>query len=331
MRAPAEFCRLHAFGQKAFDRPGVDEHIARLRALGALGVALGDMHALDAEALRAPGPFVARLWLGALLAEVGGEIDERLLDEPGHHAGIGPAAGDGCRPARVPTPLLEHRLAQGVIGARLVAEIRGVIEAGPGLDHRVDVERADLAAIAHDVERRGVDREIDAEALSLAGPEMLSQDLAIIVLGKAELDELHAALVEQTAVRVVRIDDDEALLVEGEMALDQGKGSLADRTESNHHDRAFDAPVEWPLRHGVLLPQFSYASVAQASEPPLRREATKQSRTSEGRGGSLNCFASLAMTKATLKATPAAGRQYRRMAGFVAQCVTRGALPCRRG
>ena len=54
MRAPAEFRRLHALGQKALDRPGVDEDIARLRMFGALRVALGDMHALDAEALREP-------------------------------------------------------------------------------------------------------------------------------------------------------------------------------------------------------------------------------------------------------------------------------------
>ena len=199
-------------------------------------------------------PFLARLRLGGRLAEVGGEIDERLLDEPGHHARIGAAAGDRGRSARVLAPLLEHRLAQGVVGARLVAEVLRVIEARPGLDDGVDVERADLAAVAHDVERGGVDREVDAEALALAGPEMLAEDLAIIVPGEAELDELDAALVEQAAVRVVRVDDDEALLVELEMALDQRQRSLADRPESDHHDRAFDAPVERPLRHGVLLP-----------------------------------------------------------------------------
>ena len=101
VRAPAEFGRLHALGQETFDRPGVDEHVARLGALGALGVALGDMHALDAEALRQLAPFLARLRLGDRLAKVGSEIDERLLDEPGHHAGIGAAAGDRGRSARV--------------------------------------------------------------------------------------------------------------------------------------------------------------------------------------------------------------------------------------
>ena len=62
------------------------------------------------------------------------------------------------------------------------------------------------------------------------------------------MDELHAALVEQAAVRIVRIDDDETLLVEFEMALDQRQRSLADRSEADHHDRAFDAPVQRPMR-----------------------------------------------------------------------------------
>ena len=36
------------------------------------------------------------------------------------------------------------------------------------------------------------------------------------------MGELHAALVEQAPVGIVRVDDDEMLLVEFEMALDQG-------------------------------------------------------------------------------------------------------------
>src|SRR5882724_2313004 len=49
MRAPAEFGRLHALGNKALHRPGVDEDVHRLRLLRALGVAFGDVDALDAE------------------------------------------------------------------------------------------------------------------------------------------------------------------------------------------------------------------------------------------------------------------------------------------
>ena len=65
------------------------------------------------------------------------------------------------------------------------------------------------------------------------------------------MDEADAALVEELAIGIVRIDDDEALLVEFEVTLDQRQGSLADRSEADHHDRARDAPVLRPMRHGV--------------------------------------------------------------------------------
>ncbi len=79
-------------------------------------------------------------------ASESGEVDQRLLDEPRHHARIGAAARDRRRPAGVGAPLGEHRLAQRVVGARRVAARLVEIEAGPRLDDGVDVERADLAA-----------------------------------------------------------------------------------------------------------------------------------------------------------------------------------------
>ena len=157
--------------------------------LGALRVAFGDMHALDAEALCEARPLVFRLRLRRLVAKIGGEIDERLLDEPGDHAGIGAAAGDGGRSARILAALGHHRLAQRIVGARLVAERLVIVEARPRLDDGVDVERADLAAKAHDVERGGVDREVDAEALALACGQVFAQHVAIIVAREAEMDE----------------------------------------------------------------------------------------------------------------------------------------------
>src|SRR5208282_6876150 len=63
VRAPTELRRLQAFGAKALDRPGVDEHMARPGVARALGVALGDMDALDAGALHQPRPLVAGLRL----------------------------------------------------------------------------------------------------------------------------------------------------------------------------------------------------------------------------------------------------------------------------
>src|SRR5208283_2507376 len=133
-------------------------------------------------------------------------------------------------------------------------------------DDGVDVERADLSGVAHDVERGGVDREVHAEALARAGLEALAEDLAEIVAGEADLNEPDAPLVEQAAVGVVRVDDDEAILVELEMALDQRQGSLADRSEPDHHDRALDATVDRPMRHGVCTPRGTCRT------PAARRE-----------------------------------------------------------
>ena len=251
MCPPAEFGGLHAFRQEPFDRPGVDEHVARLRALRALGVALGDMHPLDAEALREARPFLFGLGLRSLVAEIAGEIDQRLLDEPGHHAGIGAAARDRGRAARILAPLGQHRLAQGVIGARLVAHRLVEIEARPGLDDGVDVERADLAAMTHEIERRRVDRQVDAETLPLARRQIFGQDVAVIVARDRKLDEADAALVQKFPVGIVGVDDDEAALVEFEMTLYQRQRALADRSEADHHDRASDAPVPRPMGHQV--------------------------------------------------------------------------------
>ena len=116
--------------------------------------------------------------------------------------------------AVVPPGLLRllgaHRLAERVVGARLRAGDLVEIEARPGLDDGVDVERAELAAEPHDVERGGVDREVDAEALAAAVGEQRRQQLAVVVAGHRLVDEADAVLVEDGAVAVVGVDDDEA-------------------------------------------------------------------------------------------------------------------------
>ena len=70
VRAPAELGGLQALGDEALDRPGVDEDAARLGLAGALGVALGDVDALDADALRiSRAQSSRRLWARRRRAE----------------------------------------------------------------------------------------------------------------------------------------------------------------------------------------------------------------------------------------------------------------------
>ena len=109
------------------------------------------------------------------------DVEQRLLDEPRHHAGIGAAGGDRGGAARALVLGRQQRLAQRVVGALFGTGALVEIEAEPRLDHGVDVERADLAAHGHDIDRRGIDREVDAKALAAARGQQRHQHLAIIV------------------------------------------------------------------------------------------------------------------------------------------------------
>ena len=227
MRAPAELSRLHPLGDEALDRPGVDEHAARFGGSGALGVALGDMDSLDAQLSRQRAPFGFCLGLGRD-ARVPREIDQRLLDEPGHHAGIGAAARHRRRAARILAPLGQNGLAQRVIGAGLVAELGVEIKAGPRLDDRIDIKNVQLARELDDVERANLDRKIDDKALALALGQQRRQNLAVIGLGQRGLKVVDPAHVEQMPMRVGGVDDGEAALVELEMPLEQRQYAPAD-------------------------------------------------------------------------------------------------------
>ena len=71
----------------------------------------------------------------------------------------------------------EQRLAQRIIGARAGAEVFIEIKTGPGLDHGVDIQRAKLAAQLQNIDRAGVDRQIDAKALAAAPGQQRGQQL----------------------------------------------------------------------------------------------------------------------------------------------------------
>ncbi len=117
MRAPAEFGGLQPLRHEAFDAPGVDEGPHGLRRLGALRIAFGDVDALDAERHGEPPPFLARRRLRRLMADRRRDVEQRLFDEPGHHAGVGAAGGDGGRPTGATAAQVHERFAQGVVRA----------------------------------------------------------------------------------------------------------------------------------------------------------------------------------------------------------------------
>jgi hypothetical protein len=164
VRAPAELRGLHALGHEALDRPGVDELAAGLGRTGALGVALGDVDALDAKVPREPRPLIARLRLGEVALEVLGDVHERLLDHPGHHAGVGATAAHGRDSAGAAAAQVEDAFAQGVVRALRDRAVAVGVKARPRLDHRVDVEGVEVLGELHQVDRRSVDRQIHDHA-----------------------------------------------------------------------------------------------------------------------------------------------------------------------
>ncbi len=207
------------------------------------------MDALDAGLLGEPAPFLARLRLLEFEPDVGRDIEHRLLDEPGHHARIGAAAAHRGGAARLLAARGEHGFTQRIVRARLRPELGIEVEADPGLDHGVDVERADLAAELHELQRGGVDRHVHAKALAAAGGEQRRQQVPVIFLGDGLMDEADAALVQHVAVLVLGVDDHKAGLVVSEMALDQRQRAFADRAEADQYDGARDAGVNGPTRH----------------------------------------------------------------------------------
>src|SRR5271168_364659 len=89
VRAPAEFRGLRPFADEAIDRPGVHEFVGHLRHAGHLGVALRDVHDLDAECLCKLGPGGAAGGNAGFYAGIFGDIDQGLLDQVRYQAGIG--------------------------------------------------------------------------------------------------------------------------------------------------------------------------------------------------------------------------------------------------
>ena len=93
-----------------------------------------------------------------------GDVEQRLLDEPRHHAGIGAAAAHGGDAARPPAAQIEQAFAQRIVRALRDRPVAVGIEAGPRLDHGIDVEGVDILGERHQFDRGGVDRQVDDHA-----------------------------------------------------------------------------------------------------------------------------------------------------------------------
>ena len=248
MCAPAEFGRLEALRHEPLDGPGVDEGVERLALPSRLRIALRDVHPFHPEVPHQPCPAGTVLRRRCVAAGVAGEPEQGLLQQPGHHAGVGAAARHRGRPAWIGPLFRQHRLAQGIVRPlrRRSAEIEVV--AGPGLDHGIDVGDTELPAEPHDLERTRVDREVDAKPLSIG--EKLPEERAIVLAREGMVNEMHPSLLQERPVRFGRLDHVHIVRIEGEMALDERQRPLPDRSEADDDHRPVDpAMVGVALRH----------------------------------------------------------------------------------
>ena len=274
VRAPTELGRLQTFGAESFDRPGVDEYIARLGVARALGVALGDMNALDPGALHQPRPVGAGLGLVECKTDRGGDVEQRLLDHPGHHAGIGAAAAHRGDAAGTAAAHVEHAFAQCVIRALRDRGLGVGVEAGPWFADRIDVVGVDVLAQIHQTGRRRVDREVDDHPPAGTAGQQRGEDGAVVVPGNGKLLEAQVAFVEQRPISVDRINDDEFRGVEADVPLQQRQRASADRAEADHHYRAVEPRMQRPsgLGFGHRMHGCSF-SRSGAATPCFARRA----------------------------------------------------------
>ncbi len=271
MCPPTQLGRLHALGYETFDRPGVDERPVRLGIARALRVAFGDVDALDAGALHQLGPAVAGAGLVGRDAEVAHHIEQRVLDHPGDHARIGTAAAHRRDAAGPPPAQLEHAFAQRIVRACRRRQGAVGVQAGPGLDHRVDVERVDVLGEIHELDRGRIDRQVHDQTAPGPGREQGREDVAIVRLGQRHMNEAELALVQKCAVVVVRRDHRELGGIEGDVPLQERQRAPADRAEPDHHDGAVEA--------GVHRPDFGrMGNRAHASHPRVRPQKAQAAR-----------------------------------------------------
>ena len=142
VRAPAHFTRLAAFTNEAIDRPGVDELAKLLRSVRHLRVAFGDVHNLHAQAPRELAPLGARAGRAGVDLRVGGDVEQRLLEEMRYQPGIGAVGEHRGGRTRVPGPQRQRLIAQRIVGAPARRHGRIGIAARPRLDAGVEIHRA---------------------------------------------------------------------------------------------------------------------------------------------------------------------------------------------
>jgi hypothetical protein len=244
VRAPAHLGRGDALFVEAVDTPGVDELVGLLRPIGDLRVAFGDVDDLRAGVHRQhvePGAVVAGrgesgfqgngIGGQAALQHRRGDLDQCLLGEVAHHAGVG-AVFEHRRGAAVVGPGTHHAAQIHVAHVQRAVERVGAGQVDvrvPHLDAGVQVANVPVAAPCQHGGVVDVPRQVEQQ---VAAAHPARQELVEVVggepvdlVGDAPFDR-----VGHTGAVVGEVDDGDARRVDLQVAQQQWHHALGHRT-----------------------------------------------------------------------------------------------------
>ena len=198
------------------------------------------MHAFDAQGHGKLRPIGAGFGGGGN-AGIGGQAQERLFVQPGHHAGIGPAARSRGRATDVVAAQRADLFAQGVIGAVGVRQGGAKVKARPRFDNGINVLHAEFGAKLHQQDTVHIDRKIDDHPL--ARGEQPAQRGGVVIRRQGELQMADAMVLQDMGKLARGFDHGELAAVKPDMAFDQGQRAAPDRAEADHDQRPVNAGV----------------------------------------------------------------------------------------
>ena len=182
----------------------------------------------------------------AVDAGIGGDVEQRLLDEVRHEARIGAVRDDRRGRARVVGAQRQRLFAQRVVGALGVRNGGVGVAARPRLDAGVEVHRALGPAELDQRDRRHIDRHVEHEVTTA---DVLIELAAEIVARQRQHHEFHAIGFGDFPAAIVTGDDRDALFRDADMAQNQRQRALADAAETDEDDAAWKLDVNLGCRH----------------------------------------------------------------------------------
>ena len=204
------------------------------------------MDDLDAELVRERGPSLSRRGIACIDTGIGGDVEQRLLHEVRHEAGIRAVRQHrGWRTGKL-DPEGKGFLAHGIVRPLRRRHRRVRVPAEPRFDAGIEIQRALLRAQLHQRDARDVHRQIQQE---VAATDQRIEDALVVVARDRLLDEAHAELGSLSAAGVLGRHDRDAFGRNADVPQDQRQDSLADAAEPDDQEPAWEIHMDTMLGH----------------------------------------------------------------------------------